>query len=280
MILVAIPGLTRAQCPQDLNDAGQCDTLYVEVYPPDTIFAGFARALILVTHDVPDPTEDSLAAIDLPFCFTRTNPTKFCSLSSHWNNPLLYPYPPELLERSIFRHIIEHGDTVIHNWMMDQSQLETGVEWDEVIINLDGTSHFWFHTIRGGPGDQLFGDGSRVLLATMTFRMEDTMTICIDSCFWPPTTRIVFVTEWATSYRPRHNLPHCFSLSYAALGDVNADGATDIEDLVYLIYYLYLGGPPPVPLWVGDTNCDGIVDIGDVVFLINYLFRGGPPPSC
>ena len=52
----------------------------------------------------------------------------------------------------------------------------------------------------------------------------------------------------------------------------------DVGDLVYLINYLYRGGPPPDPLAAGDANCDGKVDVGDVVYLINYLFKGGPPP--
>lgn len=281
VILAAIGGVSRAQCPGQPQDSGECDTLYVEVYPPDTLFTGFARVLILVTHDVPDPSADSLAAFELPLCFTRTNPTMFCSLSSYWNRSFLYPYPSELLERSVFRHVIEDGDTIIHNWMMDQSQLMTGVGWDEVVINLDGTSHFWFHTVWTGLVDQHFGEGSRVLLATMTFRMQDTMTICIDSCLWPPTTRLLFAKmHTGYWYIPRHNMPYCFSLSYSALGDVNADGVINLGDVVHLINYLYRQGPAPPASHLGDVNCDGTVDIGDVVFLINYLFRGGPPPEC
>jgi hypothetical protein len=30
---------------------------------------------------------------------------------------------------------------------------------------------------------------------------------------------------------------------------------------------------------VGDANCDGQVDIDDVVYLINFIFAGGPPPG-
>jgi hypothetical protein len=30
--------------------------------------------------------------------------------------------------------------------------------------------------------------------------------------------------------------------------------------------------------YVGDVNCDGIVGLSDVVYLINYMFHGGPPP--
>ena len=75
-----------AQCPEAPLDPGICDTLYVEVYPPDTLFSGFARATIFVTHDVPDPHSDSLGYFTLPLCFTRTNPAKFCSVGWHWNN--------------------------------------------------------------------------------------------------------------------------------------------------------------------------------------------------
>ena len=61
-------------------------------------------------------------------------------------------------------------------------------------------------------------------------------------------------------------------------GDANGDGVIDLGDVVYLLNYLYKGGPTPNPLWTGDTNSDGVVDIGDVVYLLNYLYKGGPPP--
>jgi hypothetical protein len=65
------------------------------------------------------------------------------------------------------------------------------------------------------------------------------------------------------------------------VGDVNYDGTKSISDVLYLISYLYKGGPAPVPEpSAGDTNCDGEVTISDVIYLINYLFRGGPAPGC
>ncbi len=63
-------------------------------------------------------------------------------------------------------------------------------------------------------------------------------------------------------------------------GDPNGDEIIDIGDVVYLIGYLYKGGPTPSPIETGDVNCDGTVDIGDVVYLITYLFKGGAPPGC
>ncbi|KPK99472.1 MAG: hypothetical protein AMJ91_07705 [candidate division Zixibacteria bacterium SM23_73_3] len=28
----------------------------------------------------------------------------------------------------------------------------------------------------------------------------------------------------------------------------------------------------------GDANCDGIIDLGDILYLVSYLYKGGPPP--
>jgi hypothetical protein len=61
-------------------------------------------------------------------------------------------------------------------------------------------------------------------------------------------------------------------------GDADASGAPDIDDVVYLIAYIFSGGPAPVPYASGDANCDGGVDIDDVVYLIAYIFSGGPAP--
>jgi len=63
-------------------------------------------------------------------------------------------------------------------------------------------------------------------------------------------------------------------------GDCNGDSSVNVSDVVYLINYLYIGGPEPFPLPSGDVNCDSGINISDVVYLINYLFIGGPPPSC
>jgi len=65
-------------------------------------------------------------------------------------------------------------------------------------------------------------------------------------------------------------------------GDVNGDGEIDVGDIVYLVGYLYLAGPPPDcdPTTIcGDANGNGIVNVGDICFLFNYLFKGGPPPA-
>jgi hypothetical protein len=61
-------------------------------------------------------------------------------------------------------------------------------------------------------------------------------------------------------------------------GDNNGDGGVDIDDVVYLIAYIFSEGPPPYPIDAGDVNCSGGIDIDDVVYLIAYIFSGGSPP--
>jgi hypothetical protein len=84
-------------------------------------------------------------------------------------------------------------------------------------------------------------------------------------------------------------------------GDVNASDTLDlptldVSDLVYLINYLYKGGPAPLPFAdQGDVDakgpfgaypCDKLdincpkenVDLSDLIYLLNYIYRGGPPP--
>ena len=287
MLIVVLLGLwvpiLWAPSPPLHQDRWWGETLHVEVYPPDTLLSGLVRVPMYVTHRYdPGPVPpESLAGFLIPLCFTHTNPTKYCSVSYDWNNLLLYPFPDSMLKRSIFRHFIEpETDTIIHNWMMDLSQPLMGLEWDHRILDLDDSSHFWLSLVATGMQDLYFWEMTRTLLATITFRVEDTMTICIDSCFWPPSQRLLFSRQDHQTLTPEHNLPYCFSLTYPTLGDVNADGAVNVGDVVYLVNYLYREGNPPTPWEVADVNCDGVVNVGDVVFLVNYLFRGGEPPNC
>ena len=61
-------------------------------------------------------------------------------------------------------------------------------------------------------------------------------------------------------------------------GDANGDEAVNLADAVYVINYVFKGGPPPDPLASGDANLDGAVNLADAVYLINYIFKGGQPP--
>jgi len=79
-----------------------------------------------------------------------------------------------------------------------------------------------------------------------------------------------------TAYSPRAS----FSIENLFVpGDADGSGAVDIDDVVYLIAYIFSGGPAPDPIGSGDPDCSGATDIDDVVYLIAYIFSGGPPPG-
>ena len=199
-------GKSGAVCPEAPNDNGICDSMYVEVWPGDEQFqlpGHFARFPIYITHDNPEPV-DSIAAFVLPFCYTHNNSSKYCSLSSYWNQIL---WGTSQRPRSIFRHLPSNDNPVVRNWMMDQYQ--AGREWNGITLDLDGSSHFWLFLIPSGVEDQRFGPGSRVLLATMTFKLQDTMMVCVDTCYWPPSAHLAYSRSDAVTYIPRHNLPVC-----------------------------------------------------------------------
>ena len=62
-------------------------------------------------------------------------------------------------------------------------------------------------------------------------------------------------------------------------GEVNLQGAIDLADAVYILNWLFLGGPSPDCVKSADVNDSGTTpDLGDSVYLLGFLFLGGPPP--
>jgi hypothetical protein len=63
------------------------------------------------------------------------------------------------------------------------------------------------------------------------------------------------------------------------VGDANGDGNATLADAVFIVNWLFIGGPAPDPIQ-GDANCDGTVTLADAVFIVNWLFINGPIPKC
>jgi hypothetical protein len=66
-------------------------------------------------------------------------------------------------------------------------------------------------------------------------------------------------------------------------GDADASGGVDIDDVVYIIAYIFNGGPAPIPMvCCADADGSGSVDNDDTIYLIAYIYTGGPAPvaSC
>lgn len=61
-------------------------------------------------------------------------------------------------------------------------------------------------------------------------------------------------------------------------GDCTGDSIANMLDIVFLINYVYKGGPVPNPYGKGDPNQDCKIDLFDIVYMINYVFKSGPAP--
>lgn len=90
--------------------------------------------------------------------------------------------------------------------------------------------------------------------------------------FWRVTARDLFGEETGSS--------STFMVIIRAhiCGDANGDEIPNVGDAVFLINFVFKGGPPPDPIEAGDANCDDLANVGDAVYMINFVFKNGPVP--
>ncbi|MEA3297197.1 MAG: T9SS type A sorting domain-containing protein [candidate division Zixibacteria bacterium] len=64
-------------------------------------------------------------------------------------------------------------------------------------------------------------------------------------------------------------------------GDIKADGDVNIDDLIYLVGFMFDWGPPPPIIDAADVNgnCTG-PNIADLTYLVYYMFQSGQAPQC
>jgi hypothetical protein len=62
-------------------------------------------------------------------------------------------------------------------------------------------------------------------------------------------------------------------------GDANVDTEINIGDAVYIVQYIFNGGPAPAVSNWADINADCAINVGDVVYLISFVFKSGPDPQ-
>ncbi len=62
-------------------------------------------------------------------------------------------------------------------------------------------------------------------------------------------------------------------------GDADMDGKVNLTDAIFILQYLFQGGPVPPILDAADVNDDAKLDITDPIQLLQHLFLGGPPPA-
>lgn len=72
------------------------------------------------------------------------------------------------------------------------------------------------------------------------------------------------------------------SVSNGALicGDLDRSGGITAADIIWLINYVFKGGPMPEPDELADVNGDLTINLSDVIYLINYVYKGGEDLTC
>ncbi len=88
---------------------------------------------------------------------------------------------------------------------------------------------------------------------------------------------LLFVLCISDSTAQKADPPPCKHFS-GTCGDVDNDLKISISDAVFLINFIFAGGPTPPNYWAVDCNLDGKVNISDAVYLVVYIFASGPAP--
>lgn len=166
-----------------------------------------------------------------------------------------------------------------NDWILKSTSTESyavHIIYDTLRAGSEGSAYADSLIVRGGTKPYTFQLMSGSLPAGLTL---NTATGVISGT--PTDTGAVAVSIKATGVSGGsdtktltfHIVPQLF-----VSGDADGSGTVNISDAVYLINYIFSGGPAPAPLAAGDPDCSGAVNISDAVYLINYIFSGGPAP--
>lgn len=111
-----------------------------------------------------------------------------------------------------------------------------------------------------------FCDGNEVSISALTNRFGDGRVTYISRLTNTEPLKQLFVKSINKS------------LQYV-WGDANNSGYVDIDDIVFIIDYIFSAGVPPAYWNAADPSGDGFLDIDDVVMLIGWMFEGNIAPK-
>jgi hypothetical protein len=175
--------------------------------------------------------------------------------------------PPASVSVDRFDWILKSASSESYGFHFIYEPLESGsqyVPYLDSVIARGGTEPYEFTVLSGdlpdgvelgGSTGMLTGAPNQAGMFTFTIRAQDAAYHVAQNEY------VMFVA--ASNYRA---------------GDANASGDVDIDDAIYLISFIFSGGPDPIPLNAGDANGSCEIDIDDAVHLIAYIFSGGPDP--
>jgi len=200
----------------------------------------------------------------------------------------------------------------VNGYMADLSLPSPGIEalllpfWNDLTIDSVDTGHGAIYYYRSAANDSLvieyyqvgnYGHANDSLITfevvltsdhTISYRYLDVGIYDLSFSATVGTSRDegCRMVKYYRQGIPSANLPHdLLRVDFVPMytiemrsGDTNGSGNIDIDDVVYLVTYIFGGGPAPVPIEAGDCDCSENIDIDDVVYLVTYIFSQGPEP--
>lgn len=157
------------------------------------------------------------------------------------------------------------GNLHIQSYTLPDGQL--GVPYTYQFWAVGGTQPYSW-TFLGGDlpfGCDFNGGNIGTITGTPSFKATYLFTVMVDDAGVPEKKDTVSVS--ITIVDPPY-----------ICGDPDHSSLVTISDVVYLINYIFAGGPAPSPIESGDADCNSLVTISDAVYLINYIFAGGAAP--
>jgi len=173
-------------------------------------------------------------------------------------------------------------DTVSHGW---PTRFDLGIWINYWSANGSGAD------TAGITGSALTGSGITAPFDTLVWWIETKVYeadtgkhLCIDSSFQPPANPWIWFDNFTTPILPNWSGPHCWEIVGCCnhdgiRGDVDYSRSINVADAVFLVDYIFFGGPPPPCLEEGDADGDGSINVADVVYLVDYIFFSGPAPA-
>jgi len=236
--------------------------------------------LILSIDDVTASPGDTAIYLDVRMSNPQDSVAGFV-LSINMDNPDLAEFgisPSDTIS-------IDIQNTMISNWHSVGSQSVTGLYHDLKIVALSNSIPPYTSAIAPQQNGVLVRLVVHAYDSIPEFVTDSTTELLISDVvsstnFSDPNGELIGVD--GEGYNPQTvSFQHgSITLLRGLFGDADGDGVVNIGDAVFLVIYVFKGGPAPEPLLVGDANCDGIVNIADAVFIVNYVFKGGPEPAC
>ncbi len=151
-------------------------------------------------------------------------------------------------------------------------------DWNQPPAFLDTTSEFAVRRDAYFKYDIEYGDTDDTVLTVETFQLPAWLNFDSDSVYGTAPSETMADTLQLSVADYCHADTLRLILRVYLCGDVDSSGGVDIDDIIFLMNFVFSGGPAPVPAESGNANCLGYADIDDIVYLVDYVFKQGPLP--